>query len=48
MELYRPEDIQEVYGDPTKARENLGWEFKEDFETVLEWLISEELENEKN
>ena len=48
MELYRPEDIQEVYGDPTKARENLGWEFKEDFETVLEWLVSEELENEKN
>lgn len=47
-QLYRPEDIDEVYGDPTKARENLGWEFRENFETVLEWLILEEMENDED
>lgn len=41
-DFYRPEDIDEVYGDPTKAREKLGWEFNVRFEKVLEWLIEEE------
>lgn len=44
-DLYRPEDIEVVYGDPTKAREKLDWEFNTRFEKVLEWLVEEELKN---
>ena len=40
---YRPAEVQELLGDPTKAKIKLGWEPKID----LEELISEMVENDK-
>jgi GDPmannose 4,6-dehydratase len=44
-ELYRPSEIQTIYGDPIKAKQLLGWEYTYDFYNVLDLLIEEELKN---
>lgn len=41
--LYRPSDIQDIYGDPAKARKELGWNYDLDFFDVIDGLIEEEL-----
>ena len=43
--LYRPTDIMEIYGDNSKARKNLGWDYTLDFFDVLDVLIDEEERN---
>ena len=43
--LYRPTDIQDIYGDNTKAKDLLGWEYNKDFFNVLDLLIQEEERN---
>lgn len=42
-ELYRPLDIDEVRGDPGKARRQLGWQPQVKFETLVEILAQADL-----
>jgi GDPmannose 4,6-dehydratase len=41
--LYRPNDIVDMLGDSTKAKNNLKWSYELDFFDVLDILIEEEL-----
>jgi len=43
--LFRPTDIQDMYGDNTKAKEKLGWDYDRSFFDVLTILIEEEEKN---
>ncbi|OJI09294.1 MAG: GDP-mannose 4,6-dehydratase [Candidatus Vogelbacteria bacterium CG10_big_fil_rev_8_21_14_0_10_49_38] len=43
--LFRSPNIPDLYGDPTKAREKLGWKYDKSFFEVLDILIEEELEH---
>ncbi len=38
--LMRPADIVDLYGDPTKAREQLGWEATIGFEQLIEHMVT--------
>lgn len=42
-EYFRPTDIQDIYGDNTKAREQLKWNYDRSFYDVLDELLAEEL-----
>lgn len=42
--LYRPTEIEDIYGDPGLAR-NLGWNYDLNFFQVLDILLEEELRN---
>jgi len=44
-ELYRPADIENIYGDPTRAKESLGWNYSLNYEQLLDKLLAEELQN---
>ena len=44
-ELFRPVDIPDIYGDNSKAKEKLGWNYEKDFLDVLDILIEKELKN---
>jgi len=41
--LFRPTDLTDIYGDNTKAKKILGWEYDYSFFDVLDILIDEEL-----
>lgn len=41
-DLYRPAEILDIYGDPTKARQALGWNYTLSFFQVLDLLLKEE------
>lgn len=43
--LYRPADIDISYGDNSKAKSVLGWDYDMDFFAVLDLLIEEEIRN---
>jgi GDPmannose 4,6-dehydratase len=43
--LFRPTDIEDIYGCSDKARQRLGWDYHLDFFTVLDLLIEEEQRN---
>jgi len=43
--LYRPNDIPDIYGDPSKAERVLGWEYDLSFEQLMDRLIEEEIQN---
>jgi len=43
--LFRPTDIEDIYGDNTKAKTLLKWEYDKSFFDVLDILISEEKNN---
>lgn len=45
--LFRPNDIQDIYGNNQKAKTELGWQYKRDFFEVLDLLIEEEIKNKK-
>lgn len=45
--FYRPTDIEDIYGDNTRTKEELGWEYEETFYDILECLIREEEEQMK-
>ena len=40
--LFRPTDIIDIYGDNTKAKQKLGWNYNKSFYDVLDLLIEEE------
>lgn len=42
--LYRPTEIEDIYGDNTKAKEKLGWNYNTSFFEVLDKLIDFEIE----
>lgn len=42
--LMRPADVVDLYGDPTKAREQLGWEPTVPFERVVEHMVAVDVE----
>lgn len=46
--LYRPLEIPDIYGDCSKAKSKLGWEYEKNFFQVLDELILEELETWEN
>ncbi len=43
--LFRPTDIKDIYGDNTKAKQNLNWGYNLSFYDVLDHLIEEEIKN---
>ncbi len=43
--LYRPVDIEDMYGDNTKAKKIIGWEYNLDFFEVLDLIVEEEIKN---
>jgi GDPmannose 4,6-dehydratase len=43
--LFRPNELNDIYGDSSKARKKLNWNYALDFMDVLELLIEEELKN---
>ena len=43
-DLVRPADIEEVVADPSKARDELGWEARTSFEEVVEMMVRADLE----
>src|SRR5439155_22217043 len=43
--LYRPTDIEDIYGDNKKAKTELQWEYDFDFFKVIEILLEEEERN---
>jgi GDPmannose 4,6-dehydratase len=47
-ELYRPTDIEDIYGSSEKARRELNWNYNMDFFQVLDILLEEEQRNYKN
>lgn len=42
--LLRPVDLEIIYGNPTKAKRELGWNYKLSFEDLINKLIEEEYE----
>ena len=44
-EFYRPTDIEDIYGDPTKAKLKLAWTSRANFKDTVDLLIEEELKN---
>ncbi|CAM4110619.1 GDPmannose 4,6-dehydratase [Pedobacter westerhofensis] len=45
--LFRPTEIEDMFGDNTKAKEKLGWDYNKSFFDVLDILIEEEDKNYK-
>lgn len=41
--FYRPAEEKELVGDPTKAREELGWEPEVDFQDLIEAMVEDDL-----
>lgn len=41
--LYRPTEIENIYGDNSKVKEILGWEYTTDFFDVIDILIGEQM-----
>lgn len=44
-QLFRPSDIEDIYGCSEKARQKLNWQYNMDFFSVLDKLIAEEEKN---
>lgn len=44
QKLFRPNEIQDIYGDDTKARKVLKWNYKRNYKELLGLLIEEELQ----
>jgi len=46
--LFRPNEIKDIYGDSSKAKDVLSWEYEYSFFDVLDILIEEEIKSELN
>lgn len=44
-DLYRPTDIEDIYGNNEKAKKELSWDYNYNFFEVLDILIEEEIKN---
>ncbi len=45
--LYRPTEVDLLLGDPSKAREKLGWEAKVSFEMLVDRMMKHDLSLER-
>lgn len=45
--LFRPNEIQDTYGNSDKAKRELGWQYNKNFFDVLDLLIEEEIKSEQ-
>lgn len=43
--LYRPSEINVIYGNPAKAKSRIGWMYNISFENLIKQLVEEELEH---
>lgn len=43
--LFRPVDIEDIYGDNSKAKNVIGWNYDLDFYKVIDLIIEEEIAN---
>jgi GDPmannose 4,6-dehydratase len=43
--LYRPSEIDVLYGNPAKAKARIGWEYNLPFENLVKLLVEEELKH---
>lgn len=46
--LYRPSDIDIIFGNPEKVKKELGWEYHLSFEELVKLLVKEELKYQKS
>jgi GDPmannose 4,6-dehydratase len=44
-ELYRPAEIVNFYGNPEKAKKELGWQYEMTIENIIDILLKEEIDN---
>ena len=44
-ELYRPAEIDNIYGNPEKAKNELGWQYDMSIENIIDVLLKEEIDN---
>jgi len=44
-ELYRPAEIANIYGNPEKAKKELGWRYDMTIENIIDVLLKEEIDN---
>jgi GDPmannose 4,6-dehydratase len=44
---FRPTEVQTLLGDPTKARQKLGWQAETDFAALVSQMVAEDLEQAK-
>lgn len=44
---FRPTEVETLLGDPSKAKENLGWEPKITFDTLVKEMVKSDLEEAK-
>ena len=42
--LYRPSELFEIYGDPSKARQDLGWKYDLSNDELIAKLIEDEMD----
>jgi GDPmannose 4,6-dehydratase len=42
-EFFRPNEINDIYGDSSKAKKNLGWSYDKDFLNILNIIIDESI-----
>lgn len=45
--LFRPTEIEDIYGDNNKAKSKLGWEYSMNYQQLIDILLEEELEQDK-
>ena len=43
--LFRPSEIEDLYGDNSAAKEKLGWKYEKSFFDILDLMLEEELKN---
>ena len=43
--FYRPAEVDQLVGDPTKAREKLGWRPEYNFDQLITEMVQSDLEN---
>lgn len=43
--LFRPNEIQNIYGNSNKAKKELNWNYDKDFSKILDLLLAEEIRN---
>ncbi len=46
-DFYRPVDIVDIFGDSSRAKERLGWNYTMTYESLLDNLLADELKNAK-
>jgi GDPmannose 4,6-dehydratase len=40
--LFRPTEIEDIYGDNNKAKSKLGWEYNMNYKQLIDILLEEE------